>query len=525
MASQQHAAAGAVIPPSAVGQASARQVDQPAPTAGARRTRQIAVMVLLAYLTLLVVGWLGSIPAGHEGVISGAPDLENAGGLIVTQIAPGGPIELAGMRAGDALVEIDGVPASDLEDVHAWLHQRRAGDSMPVRFRHAIVTAEGVTYGPIEQAEITLVSQLAIPSVVLDFIASNSAGLLIVAVAAMVALARPEEPAARLLLLFGGCFAFFIGLNSVHWALPVLWLGNASDYLSGLLATVGCVALFHLFLVFPAPDRVVAGVTARLPRWTRPLGGVLAPLYALAALLWLAVAFGALPYETVFQTTLITLLLAAVLAIVRSFWRPLSPLARAQLKWVAWGLGVFVVALVLGLIVPSTTGGRVQILPAPLLTASLGFFPLSIAIAVLRYQLWEIDVVINRTLVYGALTGLLAVVYFGSVVLLQQPFRAMTGQDSDIAVAVSTLAMAALFQPLRRRVRAAIDHRFYRRQYDASRTVAAFSDRLRSEVDLGRLTGDLVEVVDSTMQPAHVSLWLRPTGAAKQPAPSRPNDG
>ena len=292
--------------------------------------------MLLAYVALVVAGWLGNIPAGHEGIINVTVNPEAAHGLIVTELAPGGPIEQAGVRAGDVLVEIAGIPTTEHERTHAYLHERRVGEIVPVRFRHAIVDEDGVSYGPVEAAKVALVSQLAIPSVVLDFVVSNSAGLLIVAVAALVALARPDEQAARLLLLFGGCFAFFIGLNTIHWTWPTLRLGNSSDYVAGLLATTGTIALLHLFLVFPAPDRRVARLTARCPVWLRRLGGALSPIYALGALAWVAVALGFLPMEEVFQVTLIVPLLAALLALLRNFWQPLGPRERAQLKWVAW---------------------------------------------------------------------------------------------------------------------------------------------------------------------------------------------
>jgi hypothetical protein len=135
----------------------------------------------------------------------------------------------------------------------------------------------------------------------------------------------------------------------------------------------------------------------------------------------------------------------------------------------------------------------------------------------LRYRLYEIDLIINRTLVYGTLTALLAATYFGGVTGAQAIFRTLTGQEQQpqIAVVASTLLIAALFNPLRRRIQVFVDRRFYRSKYDARKTLEAFSATLRDETDLDRLGGDLVGVVRETMQPAHASLWLRPETAPK----------
>jgi hypothetical protein len=178
---------------------------------------------------------------------------------------------------------------------------------------------------------------------------------------------------------------------------------------------------------------------------------------------------------------------------------------RQQLKWFVYTVALLVVGFLAALL-----GFGQHSVAWHLGIAAFNFLPIAAGIAILRYRLYDIDVVINRTLVYGVLTAALVLVYVGSIVLFQGLFRALTGETSQLAVVASTLAIAALFVPLRRRVQAFIDRRFYRRKYDIATTLQAFNVRLRNDVDIDSVADDLVEVVRETMQPAHVSLWLRP---------------
>lgn len=180
---------------------------------------------------------------------------------------------------------------------------------------------------------------------------------------------------------------------------------------------------------------------------------------------------------------------------------------RQQIKWVAYAVALLTGAIAAVSIWPSLEGSAVG-----LVLFLIGFLsiPTAIGIAILRHRLFDIDLVINRTLVYAVLTAALALVYFGGVASLQLILRPLVGGESQLAVVVSTLAIAALFGPLRRRIQGFIDRRFYRKKYDAKLTLEAFSVKLRDETDLDRLGGGLVSVVGETVQPQHASLWLRP---------------
>src|SRR5215211_2830241 len=206
-----------------------------------------------------------------------------------------------------------------------------------------------------------------------------------------------------------------------------------------------------------------------------------------------------------------SMLASAISLIVRM--RRAGRVERQQIKWLAYGGALVVGAVFVGGVIAIWKGD----FGISLIIIGLLGVPIFTGVAIARYRLYDIDIVINRTLVYGALTAALVAVYFGGVATLQALFRALTGQEQQpqLVVVVSTLLIAALFTPLRHRIQSFIDRRFYRAKYDARKILEAFSVRLREETDLEALNEDLVEVVRETMQPAHVSLWLRPEKAMK----------
>jgi hypothetical protein len=269
------------------------------------------------------------------------------------------------------------------------------------------------------------------------------------------------------------------------------------DLLQPLFFTTPTIALIVLF-----PDgRFV-------PRWTRWL--ILFTILLTAAIFFFPLFYW---WALVGGTAL-----GAMCGQIYRYRYVSTPTERQQTKWVLfsillWWLLIAMLSVPYGFALNLPAGSP---LPWWALVGNTGWWltltivPLSLSIAVLRYRLYEIDLIINRTLVYGSLTAMLVALYFGGIVLLQDVFVVLTGQKSTLAVVASTLVIAALFNPLRRRIQSFIDRRFYRRKYDARKTLEAFSEKLRDETDLEAMNDELVGVVRQTMQPAHVLLWLRP---------------
>jgi hypothetical protein len=206
--------------------------------------------------------------------------------------------------------------------------------------------------------------------------------------------------------------------------------------------------------------------------------------------------------------------LGAVISLLVRFRRARGG-ERQQIKWFVSAAALLLVWLIV--FGQASPRGLLEVIVALSALLVIPSIPIATGIAILRYRLYDIDLIINRTLVYGSLTGMLALLYFGGVSAIQALFGALAGQEEQpqLAIVVSTLVIAALFNPLRRRIQSFIDRRFYRSKYDAAKSLEAFSAKLRDETDLEALSEDLTSVVSETMQPAHVSLWLHPDPALK----------
>jgi hypothetical protein len=346
--------------------------------------------------------------------------------------------------------------------------------------------------------------------------------LLTAVVGALIIRSRPRNALGWIILGVG----FGLGLSSLALAYAVLGISGMPDaapgyrwaaWLSLFVWGIPFLGLMLLLLLFPtgrfltprwrwvAWFAIIVVVAAMTPlalmtpieidgnQIANPLGGfpqdAVLPIVLGAFILWLA--------------TLGAALVGLIVRYVRAQRRE-----RQQIKWLMYAAAVFIAAQLFSFFQPTdfmVETGLGQVLVS---IAALGF-PLAIGIAILRYQLFDIDLVIRKTLVYTVLSGLLALVFLGSVILLQRGFEAVTGQQSQLAIVLSTLAIAALFNPLRGRIQAVIDRRFYRKKYDAQQVLSAFAITARDETDMSALTVELAHVVQNTLEPEEIRVWLR----------------
>src|SRR5215207_2563812 len=371
-----------------------------------------------------------------------------------------------------------------------------------------------------------------------DWLASTLNAVFYSSVGAIVASRRPENPVGWLLCLWA--LSESISHFSAQYAIYALLArpdslpaGQAMAWVSSWLVFIVIGLSVFFVLLFPTgrpPSRrwrwvtwltvafvLVGAVSGAFS--SGPVEG-LGPIRNPLGIEGFSNTYKSIPFTMV----ALVLVVAAALSVFVRLHRA-TGIERQQIKWFAYATAAAVMGLVLAEIIP-------DVIEVPLWFERIGnaiflllipAIPISMGIAILRYRLYEIDVIINRTLVYGSLTALLVALYFGGVATTQAILQALTGREElpQLAVVASTLVIAALFNPLRRRVQNLVDRSFYRRKYDAAKTLETFSAKLRDETDLNSLNSDLLSVVRETMQPEHVSLWLRPHAAdAKEEAPS-----
>ena len=388
------------------------------------------------------------------------------------------------------------------------------------------------------------------------FSASDAVGQLFITVpflafpivGALIASKRPENPIGWICLVAGlFWWTIFLGVLQGSYELARTGTATSSVILDVLFQAIWVppVGLLGIYMILLFPD-------GRLPsrRW-RPLAWFSAAVMALICITFVLVpgpleghpgvrnplGLEAYPWLRPASAFVVLLLPACILASALSLvlrYRRSGREVREQIKWLAFAASFVGVVYFGGLITqllfaPDSSTNETPLwvsLEQNLLMLGYAGIPVAVGFAVLKYRLYDIDILINRALVYGSLTVMLATVYVGSIVVLQTAFRALTGQDTQLAVVASTLAIAALFNPLRRRVQAFIDRRFYRSKYDARKTLEAFSAKLRDETDLDSLYAELITVVRETMQPENVSLWLRPdTVSPGRDGPEKPGNG
>ena len=339
-----------------------------------------------------------------------------------------------------------------------------------------------------------------------------------VIIAAIIVFRRPGDWMAQYVgvaLVAGGAILPLSSMYASGEADPVI------QFLVDLVVYVGLASGLTTLYLFP-DGRFV-------PRWSRALAGA-----------WAVSAFGIVFFRgsTLLNfplgiQILVPLLFAGtgVFAQIYRFTEVSSPMQRQQTKWAVFGLTLAVlgpVVYVLPIVVPSLSQSDapsilyrrvgfefftfsliLRLVASTVLAFMLTLFPISFAVACLRFRLWDIDVFINRALVYSLLTGTLVVVYLAGVAFLQAVFRTLTGQGDQLAIVATTLGIATIFNPLRVRIQASIDRRFYRQRYDAAQALADFSSTAQEQVDLESLSDALLGVVDDSIQPAHLSIWLR----------------
>jgi len=471
-------------------------------SSGAWLTLAAAVFILLGAITSLAIrmiqptdGWL-VINDSTEGFV-----------FVFYQNVVGGKSDL---QRDDVLLAIDGLDIRDQTDVTALLDLPRPENwQIGGQANYTVQRGDQVLTIPVPLVHWRPVDIFTKMFAAIEILTGALGSLILVLVGFYTFLRRPDLPSARALLIFSAAYAApgIVGLLpdgvSVLFNPLALWLTLLFGY--AIFGAVLAPALLSLSLLFPQPKRVV-----RSYPWLAYLP------YGLGVIVLLVVTVGNWGTFGWLMTAL--MFFTSILSLVHSGFTQRDAVSRAQLRWAIGGFALGVGTALLTF--PAAFGWITNPFLEQLFGGALGFgftfVGVCLAIAILRYRLFDIDIIIRRTLQYSLLTGLLALVYFGSVLVGQRLAGAVTGEsDSPLVLVVSTLVIAALFNPLRARIQDFIDRRFYRRKYDALQTVAAFTQTARDETHLDELVPALLGAVQDSVQPEQAWLWLKPKGLEK----------
>ncbi|MBI3740944.1 MAG: hypothetical protein HY257_04205 [Chloroflexi bacterium] len=456
----------------------------------------ISIVIALSAATFILLHTTSPFDGAH---LQPGERVWKSNGVQVTPLAT----SRAGLQRGDIVIAVEG------KSIEAWVRALLSVNSA----RPAWKIGQTVVY-TVERDGNRVEVPIILRAYSLAEIFNEYWGMILFAFASQVLgtfvfLRRPNETSARLLFLWA-----WSGSNAYGWSLGLSIgdiVGGAGYWVYSLLTPGAWIlywaAIFHFALIFPTKT------------WLTRFPSIERLLYVFPfAFLFMALAatiVGASNWSEWMQVprTVEYIVAAFFLALIvlNGIWRQRTlrdPDARAKLKWLAFGGFVAGAGGLVTWVLPLLIFGA-PLIPAAALGVLVLVFPISISIGILRHRLFDIDIIIRRTLIYGALTAILVTFYFAGVIAFQQIFRILTGQTSDLAIIVSTLSIAALFNPLRGRVQNAIDRAFYRRKYDAAHALARFAQTARDEVKLDKLSARLEEIVAETMQPTHVSLWLR----------------